>query len=54
MEISGIADTREDLRSYESALSALPFVTNADLPISDYAKASAIPFTITLTGSLAP
>ncbi len=54
MEISGIADTREDLRSYDTALSALPYVSNADLPISDYAKATTIPFTITLTGSLTP
>jgi Tfp pilus assembly protein PilN len=54
MEISGVSDTREDLRSYDTALAALPFVTNADLPISDYAQASNIPFTITLTGSLKP
>ena len=54
MQISGIASTREDLSNYDSALSALPFVTNANLPISDYAKDTAIPFTITLTGSLAP
>ena len=54
MQLSGIASTRETLRSYDSALGALPFVTSADLPISDYANASNIPFSITLTGSLTP
>ncbi len=52
MQLSGMASSRDTLRSYDQALSALPFVTNADLPISDYASASNIPFTITLTGSL--
>jgi hypothetical protein len=51
MQLSGTAATRETLRSYDAALSALPFVKTADLPISSYAKASAIPFTITLTMS---
>jgi hypothetical protein len=54
LNITGIADTREDLRSYDAALSALPYVSNAELPISVYAKEDAIPFTITLTGSLIP
>ena len=54
MQLNGIADTREHLRSYDTSLGALPFVSSADLPISDYAKDSAIPFTITLTGSLMP
>ncbi len=54
MEITGVADTREDLRGYDAALSALTYVSSADLPISEYAKASSIPFTITLTGSLTP
>lgn len=54
MQVSGVASTREVLRSYDAALAALPFVKTADLPISDYAKASNIPFTVTLTGSLTP
>jgi hypothetical protein len=54
LQLSGVAATREDLRSYDAALGGLPFVSSADLPISDYAKDSQIPFTITLTGSLAP
>jgi hypothetical protein len=54
MSITGISDTREDLRNYDATLSALPYVSNADLPISVYAKDNAIPFTITLTGSLTP
>jgi Tfp pilus assembly protein PilN len=51
LEINGTADTREDLRNYDESLSALPYITNADLPISDYAAESNIVFTITLTGT---
>jgi type II secretory pathway pseudopilin PulG len=54
MGISGVADTRDALRSYVDALSHLPYVTKADLPISAYAKENAIPFTITVTGTLRP
>ena len=54
MILTGTASTRETLRAYVQALGQLPFVSNADLPISAYAKESAIPFTITLTGSLQP
>ena len=54
MEVLGTASTRETLRSYDAALSALPFVTSANLPISDYASDSNIPFTITLAGPLTP
>lgn len=54
MALSGMAATRDTLRAYALALGALPFVTNADLPISAYAKDNDIPFTITLTGSLRP
>ncbi len=49
MQVSGTASTREVLRSYDAALGGLPFATTADLPISDYAKASKIPFTITIS-----
>lgn len=54
MTLTGTAATREALRAYNDALSALPYVSNVDLPISAYAKETAIPFTITLTGSLSP
>lgn len=54
MGISGMAATRDALRAYALALGQLPFVTNADLPISAYAQDSNIPFTITLTGTLRP
>jgi len=54
MTVSGTASTRDALRQYASALGQLPYVSNADLPISAYAKDSAIPFTITLTGTLTP
>ncbi len=54
MTVSGTASTRDALRQYVDSLSSLPYVSSADLPISAYAKDSAIPFTITLTGSLMP
>lgn len=54
MRISGIAGSRESLRAYQSTLAALPGVSNADLPISAYAKESDIAFTVTLTGSFSP
>jgi Tfp pilus assembly protein PilN len=46
--ISGTADTRDDLRAYYLALSGAPFVGSANLPVSAYASAANIPFTITL------
>jgi hypothetical protein len=49
MQISGTAATRETLRGYDTALTGLPFVKSADLPISVYAKANKIPFSINLT-----
>jgi Tfp pilus assembly protein PilN len=54
LEVSGIAATREQLRSFTQTLGALPFVTGTDLPISVYAQESKIPFTITLTGTFKP
>ena len=54
MQLTGIASTREALSNYNSALAALPFVTNSNLPISDFAMDSKIPFSITLTGTLTP
>ena len=54
MVIGGMASTREALRSYDLVLTALPFVSNVDLPISSYAKETDIPFSITLTGTLMP
>jgi hypothetical protein len=52
--ITGIASTRDTLQAYQTSLAALPYVKKADLPISAYAKESAIPFIITLTGPLTP
>ena len=54
MTVSGIAASRESLRRFEQALSAEPYVTSTDLPISAYAKESDIDFTITLSGTLLP
>ncbi|KND46856.1 MAG: hypothetical protein AB199_00270 [Parcubacteria bacterium C7867-004] len=54
MTLTGMATTREALRSYEAALAREPYVSATDLPISAYAKESDISFTITLTGSLMP
>lgn len=50
MSVSGVATTREALRTFEQSLANQPFVTSADLPISAYAKERDIPFTISLTG----
>lgn len=54
MTITGVAATRDSLRAYVDQLSRLPYIAKADLPISAYAKETAIPFTITLTGSFKP
>lgn len=54
MALSGMASSRDTLRAYALALGQLPFITNADLPISAYAQERNIPFTITLTGTLTP
>lgn len=54
MTVTGTASTRDALRSYVSSFSQLSYISKADLPISAYAKDIAIPFTITLTGSLKP
>lgn len=54
MTLTGMASTRETLRTYNDALSALPYVSSVDLPISAYAKERDIPFMITLTGTLSP
>ncbi|MCX6788011.1 MAG: hypothetical protein NT108_02505 [Candidatus Kaiserbacteria bacterium] len=52
LTVSGIAQTRDALRSYQMALSSASFAQSANLPVSAYAKDSHIPFTITIT--LAP
>ena len=52
MSVSGIASTRDALRRYHDALSKLPFVSSADLPLSVYAAEADLPFTIALTGIL--
>lgn len=54
MTLKGKAMSREALRAFDRALSALPFVSTVDLPISVYAKETDIDFTITLTGTLLP
>lgn len=50
--ISGIATTRDALRSYQITLQGAPIALSASLPVSAYAKDSNIIFTITMT--LAP
>lgn len=52
--LTGVADTRETLRAYVLALQQEPLITNADLPVSAYAKDRDIAFTITLAGSFTP
>lgn len=52
--VTGIAASRDQLQQYVTALSQLPFVDTADLPISAYAKERDIPFTVTISGTLMP
>ncbi len=49
LAITGIATTRDALRSYQLVLQGAPFARSADLPVSAYAKDSNIAFTITVT-----
>lgn len=49
LALSGTAQTREALRSYQLALESTPFASSADLPVSAYAKDTNISFTITVT-----
>jgi hypothetical protein len=49
LAISGIAATREALRSYQLALEGAPLARSANLPVSAYAKDTDITFTITVT-----
>jgi hypothetical protein len=46
--ISGVAGSRDALRSYQDALQDLSGVASADLPVSAYAKDTNIPFTISV------
>ncbi|MGD0328662.1 MAG: hypothetical protein ABSB00_03070 [Minisyncoccia bacterium] len=52
LAISGIAATRDALRSYQLALQSAPLALSANLPVSVYAQDTNISFTITVT--LAP
>lgn len=52
LTLSGIAATRDALRSYQLALSGAAFAKTADVPVSAYAKDSDIAFTITVTLAL--
>lgn len=54
MTVSGVASTREALRSYEQALANEPYIASSDLPISAYAKESDIAFSILLSGPFLP
>lgn len=47
--MSGVAATRDSLRSYQTALQAVPFVQTAALPVSAYAQSALIGFSVTLT-----
>lgn len=50
MVLSGTAATRESLRIFTERLESVDGVDEVELPISAYAKESAIPFSLTLTG----
>lgn len=49
LAITGVATTRDALRSYQLALQSAPFSAGANLPVSAYAKDANIPFTVTVT-----
>ncbi|HUX81016.1 MAG TPA: hypothetical protein VMV38_01695 [Candidatus Paceibacterota bacterium] len=49
LTLSGIAITRDALRTYQLTLQGAPLVRTADLPVSAYAQDTNIDFTITLT-----
>lgn len=52
LTVSGTAENRERLQTYQQTLQAATFIASADLPISAYAKDTEIPFAIVVT--LAP
>ncbi|MGB4076835.1 MAG: hypothetical protein WBK28_04000 [Minisyncoccia bacterium] len=52
--LAGVAKNREFLQRFHQTLSAQPFVTKAELPLSAYAQETDIDFTITLSGPLSP
>lgn len=52
LAISGMATTREALRNYQLALQGASFARSAELPVSAFARDTAIPFTITVTLAL--
>lgn len=52
LAVSGIAATRDALRTYQLALQKAPFAASAELPVSAYAKDANIVFTITITLAL--
>lgn len=54
IQISGVASSREALRTYHLALLQWSFVQSADLPLSVYAKESDIPFSISIAGQGTP
>ncbi len=54
VSLSGTATTREALHTFNDTLSALPFVTGVDLPISSYAQESNIAFSLTVSGTFTP
>ena len=49
LALTGVAASRNVLRAYQLALLAAPQFSNADLPVSSYAKDRDIPFTITVS-----
>jgi hypothetical protein len=46
IRVSGVATTRESLRSFEAALKALPRTQSIDIPVSVFAKSRDLAFTI--------
>lgn len=49
IQVQGIAETRESLAQYKIALESAPLFEKAEIPISDLAKETNLPFSITIT-----
>lgn len=48
VRVHGVASTREELLRFERALKALPDVLKVDLPVSDLARSTQAPFSVSI------
>ncbi len=54
IQVQGIAETRGSLADFKNALEASDSFTKADVPISDLAKETDLPFMITIVPKMSP